>query len=253
MSRVKGSAQVNYVVVPHRPIRTIVTTMNIIVVMIGLVYAAFLVGERNGIQEEQALVAERDFLQRELALSTSREEAHRQRVAVLENASFVDKGSVDDVRQSNRDLSDRIAQLEEEIALYQGIMSPTVDSAGLTIQEVTLIPTPTNNRYRFKVMLTQVGKNTDYLRGFVGINVVGVQNEEVVAFPLKELSSEINDVDIKFRYRYFQDFKGELVLPEGFTPDQIQVVAQSVGSSAARIEKTYNWSDLENGNNVLGQ
>ena len=64
---------------------------------------------------------------------------------------------------------------------------------------------------------------------------------------------DINDVDIKFRYRYFQDFKGEVVLPEGFTPDQIQVVAQSVGSSAARIEKTYNWSDLENGNNVLGQ
>ncbi len=253
MSRVKGSAEINYVVVPHRPFKKAIAGLTTIVLMIGLVYAAFWYGERSGIQEEQQLVEQRDYLQKELTLSTSREEALRQRVAVLENASFVDKGSVDDVRQSNRELSDRIAQLEEEIALYQGIMSPTVDSAGLTIQEVTLTPTPTDNRYRFKVMLTQVGKNTNYLRGFVGINVVGVQNSEVVAFPLKELSSEINDVDIKFRYRYFQDFKGELVLPEGFTPDQIQVIAQSVGTNAARIEKAYNWSDLENGNNVVGQ
>jgi hypothetical protein len=99
-------------------------------------------------------------------------------------------------------------------------------------------------------MLTQVGNNTNYLRGFVGINVLGVQKGEVTAYPLKELSSEINDVDIKFRYRYFQDFKGELILPEGFTPDQVQVIAQSVGSNSARIEKAYNWSDLENGNNV---
>lgn len=253
MGRVKGSTEVNYVVVPNRPLRRILTQLSLIVVTAGMVYAAYWYGERNGIQDEQALVELVDYYERELAQSTSREDVLRQRVAVLENASFVDQGSVDDVRQANRELSDRIAKLEQEIALYQGIMSPTVDTAGLTIQEVALTPTPTVNRYRFKVMLTQVGKNTDYLKGFVEINVLGVLNGEVVSYPLKELSAEINDVDIKFRYRYFQDFKGELVLPEGFTPDQIQVVAQSAGKGAARIEKMYNWSDLENGNNVLGQ
>ncbi|MDX1343111.1 MAG: DUF6776 family protein [Reinekea sp.] len=250
MSKVKGSAVTNYRVVPYAPVKHAALRFAMVVVVVGMVYAAFWYGQRSGIREEAELISQRNQLLQEVTQSTSREEALRQRVAVLENAAFVDKGSVDDVRQINRELSDQIAQLEEEIALYQGIMSPSVDSAGLTIQEVTLTPTPAENRYRFKVMLTQVGNNTNYLRGFVGINVLGVQDGAVAAFPLKELSSEINEVDIKFRYRYFQDFKGELVLPEGFTPDQIQVIAQSVGTKSARVEKAYNWSDLENGTNV---
>lgn len=250
MQKVKGSPVTNYVVVPHNPVKRISLRLILLLSVIGLVYAAYWYGERQGIGEERELISERNRLQRELTQTISREDSLRQRVAVLENAAFVDKEAVDGVRQSNRELSDRIAELEEEIALYQGIMSPSVNSAGLTIQEVTLTTTPADNRFRFKVMLTQVGNNTNYLRGFVGINILGVQNGEVTAYPLKELSSEIDDVDIKFRYRYFQDFKGELVLPEGFTPDQIQVIAQSVGNKSSRVEKAYDWSDLENGNNV---
>lgn len=250
MKRVKGPPVNNYVVVPHNPVRRLFTRLAVVVVVMVVIYTAFLYGEQQGIGKERLLISQRDLLQEQLAESISREENLRQRVAVLENAAFVDKGATDGVRQSNRELSDRIAELEEEIALYQGIMSPSVNAAGLTIQEVSLTPTPADERYRFKVMLTQVGNNSNYLRGFVGINILGIQNGEVTAYPLRELSNEINDVDIKFRYRYFQDFAGELVLPEDFTPDQIQVIAQSVGSKSARIEKAYNWSDLESGNNV---
>jgi hypothetical protein len=250
MKKVKGSPVTNYVVVPHNPVRRYAVRFVLLLTVIGMVAASYLYGERQGIGEERALISERDDLQKALTLSTSREDALRQRVAVLENAAFVDKEAVDGVRTTNRELSDRIAELEEEIALYQGIMSPSVNSTGLTIQEVTLTPTPADNRFRFKVMLTQVGNNSNYLRGFAGINILGVEGGEVTAYPLKELSDEIKDVDIKFRYRYFQDFKGELVLPEGFTPDQVQVIAQSVGNKSSRVEKAYDWSDLENANNV---
>lgn len=250
MSKVKGTSVINYVAMPYNPVKHNLVRLIGLVVVIAMVYSAFLYGEQQGTGQESQLLTERNELRQQLEVSISRQESLRQRVAVLENASFVDKEAVDGVRQSNRELSDRIAELEEEIALYQGIMSPSVDSAGLTVQEVMLTPTATDNRYRFKVMLTQVGNNTTYMRGFVGINILGAQNGETTAFPLKDVSSEINDVDIKFRYRYFQDFTGEMVLPEGFTPDQIQVVAQSVGEKAARVERTYNWSDLEKGNNV---
>lgn len=250
MSKVKGTPVTNYVAMPHNPAKRAVLRLVGLVVVVAMVYSAYWYGEQRGEGQESRLLVERNELRSELDESTRRQEILRQRVAVLENAAFVDKESIDGVRQSNRELSDRIAQLEEEIALYQGIMSPSVNSAGLTIQEVVLTPTPADNRYRFKVMLTQVGNNSNYLRGFVGINILGAQNGETAAFPLKDLSDEIDDVDIKFRYRYFQDFTGELELPEGFTPDQVQVIAQSVGNKAARIEKAYNWSDLENGNNV---
>ncbi len=250
MGKVKGPAITNLVVVPHNPVKVVLIRSILTIFVAVMVYIAYWYGEQRGIGAEEALVSERNELRSALQISEGHEEVLSQRVAVLENAAFVDKGSVDSVRQFNRELSDKIAQLEEDIALYQGIMSPSVNSTGLTIQEVTLTPTPSDRRFRFKVMLTQVGNNSNYLRGFVGINLIGIENGEVAAYPLKELSNDISDVDIKFRYRYFQDFKGELVLPNEFTPDQVQVIAQSVGNKSARVEQAFNWSDLENGNNV---
>lgn len=250
MHSVKGTAVTNYKVVPDKPIRNAVFRTLYVVICVGLVVTAYWYGFGQGLSEEKELLKERTELKKELTLSLEREAQLRQQVAVLENASIVDKSSTDSVRTMNRELSDRIAELEEENALYQGIMSPTLNTSGLTIQEVSLGKTASQNRYRFKVMLTQVGNNSDYLRGFVGINILGVQNSEITAYSLKDLSDDITDVDIKFRYRYFQDFKGELVLPDGFTPDQIQVVAQSVGNKSARVEESFEWSDLENENNV---
>ncbi|WP_320824213.1 DUF6776 family protein [Reinekea sp.] len=250
MGRVKGTALNRFIVVPHRPLRRVGLTLLTMLVMVGGISAAYWLGEKQGVGQERVLFQKREQLQSELQGSMAREDVLRQRVAVLENATFVDKESVDGVRQINRELGDRIAQLEEDVALYQGIMAPSENTAGLTIQEVNLSQTPSANRYRFKVMLTQIGNNASYLRGSVRVNILGVQDGEVTAYSLKDLSSEITDTEIKFRYRYFQDFTGELVLPENFTPDQLQVIAQSVGDKSARLEKAYIWSDLENGNNV---
>jgi hypothetical protein len=250
MGQVKGRVLEKLVVVPHRPMRRFIMFVFILLTIVVGFYAAYWYGEKQGVGQEKDLFQQRQQLQFELLESIGREDELRQLVAVLENATFVDKESVNGVRQTNRELTDRIAQLEEDVSLYQGIMSPSVNTAGLTIQEVTLVKTASANRYRFKVMLTQVGNNTRYLRGSVGVTIVGVQDGEVTAYPLKTLSSEINDTEIKFRYRYFQDFTGELVLPENFTPDQFQVIAQSVGDKPARLEKAYIWSDLETGNNV---
>lgn len=253
MAIVKGVPVIQLKVVPHRPLRNTVITITYFVLSGALIWFAYLYGISLASGNEAALRDERNELRVALEQALSREEEVRQRVAILENASMVDQMSTDEVRQVNRELSDRIAALEEENALYQGIMSPSVNSSGLTVQEVAIAQTASENRYRFKVMLTQVGNNTSFLSGLVGINVIGVENGEVTAYPLKDISPDIDDVDIRFRYRYFQDFSGELVLPDGFTPDQIQVIAQSVGNNAARVERLYDWKDLENDNNVMGQ
>jgi hypothetical protein len=250
MGRVKGKVLKKFIVVPHRPVRRFSLTLLTMIVMVGGIYGAHWLGEKQGVGQEKILRQERQRLQIELSDSSAREDQLRQRVAILENATFVDKESVDGVRQTNRELADHIAQLEEEVALYQGIMAPSDTTSGLTIQAVNLIKTASANRYRFKVMLTQVGSNASYLQGSVEVSILGVQNGEVTSYSLNELSSEISDTEIQFRYRYFQEFTGELVLPENFTPDQVQVIAQSNGDKSARLEKAYTWSDLENRNNV---
>ncbi|WP_108127370.1 DUF6776 family protein [Saccharospirillum mangrovi] len=237
-------------VVPYQPWRQRVVTVIGSVILILVVYCAYLYGRQAGFDAQTDLVAERNRLQTALRQSVQRSEELRLRVATLERGSDVDRQATEEVRQVNRELSDRIARLEEEVTLYQGIMAPSMNAEGLRVQEVRLEPTSSPNRYRYNLMLTQVGNNNQYLQGFVGVNLVGSRNGERVAMTLADVSDDVDEVDIRFRYRYFQEIAGDLVLPEGFIPDQIQVVAQAVGNRSARVERAYNWSDLENGNNV---
>lgn len=250
MAKVKVAPVRQMVVVPYRPWRRWLARI-VGIVIIGLaVYAAYLYGFQTGGSQNEALLTQRAELRQSLLEAQQRQEALRLRVAQLERGSQVDRQANENARQTQLELSGRIAELEEEVALYQGIMSPSLDNEGLRIQEVTLEPTSSSDRYRYSLMLTQAGNNSQYLQGFVGVNVVGTQNGERIALPLKDVSDAVDDVDIRFRYRYFQDIKGDLVLPEGFIPDQIQVIAQAVGDRAARVEAAYSWLDLENGNNV---
>jgi hypothetical protein len=61
---------------------------------------------------------------------------------------------------------------------------------------------------------------------------------------LKALSDDIENTDIKLRFRYFQEVKGRLRLPEGFKPLNVQVTAKRDGSSSAKVERTFDWDEL---------
>jgi len=57
---------------------------------------------------------------------------------------------------------------------------------------------------------------------------------------LSELDTEKQEA-IRFRFRYFQNINGELVLPDGFEPREVMIVAQSSGNNAQRLEKRFEW------------
>ena len=77
----------------------------------------------------------------------------------------------------------------------------------------------------------------------VAVNLIGKKKgaQEVIA--LRDISDR-KELGIKFKFRYFQNIEGELVLPEGFEPSALQVVAQSKGKKASRIEQSYEWSTV---------
>ena len=101
-------------------------------------------------------------------------------------------------------------------------------------------------------MLAQVASRRDYVEGVVAVNLVGKQDGESVVIPLRDVSS-VQELGMKFRFKYFQEFVGKISLPEGFEPEQIQVVAQSKGKNASRVESNKAWSELISGAPNPGQ
>jgi len=87
-----------------------------------------------------------------------------------------------------------------------------------------------------------VADNRNYIKGSVKMNLLGVRQGSRQSIPFETVSKDWPDGDgAPFNFRYFQDIGGELVVPEGFMPEQIEVIAQSKGRKAVRLEKRFDW------------
>ena len=95
--------------------------------------------------------------------------------------------------------------------------------------------------YRYKVVVQQLATQHQVLTGTLNFNVVGRQSGEAKVLALKDLSSNVDTDAIKLRFKYFQNVEGELMLPEGFEPERIELEARPSGSSSTVIEKRLTW------------
>ena len=201
----------------------------------------YLYGYFDSYTQMKVLKEENGYLKDGLRTSEKTIEDLSQRVAVLEKGGEVDRQAADGFRETVKSLKDQVSVLKQEVAFYKGIMAPGSADKGLRISRIDL-DAINANQYSYAVMMTQVVDNTNYVQGEVAVNVIGLRSGEQEVIALRDLDDNINELGIPFRFRYFQELKGVLNLPEGFIPQQLQVVMQSRGQNSQRVEETRNWN-----------
>ncbi len=201
----------------------------------------YLYGYFDSYTQMKVLKEENGYLKDGLRTSEKTINDLSQRVAVLEKGGEVDRQAADDFRETVKGLKDQVSVLEQEVAFYKGIMAPGSADKGLRISRIDLNAI-NSNQYSYAVMMTQVVDNTNYVQGEVAVNVIGLRAGEQEVIALRDLDDNINELGIPFRFRYFQELKGVLNLPDGFIPQQLQVVMQSRGHNSQRVEETRNWN-----------
>lgn len=241
MSAVKGSKPAQLVVVPYRPYARLTLVVGVVALVLLTGLSSYLIGKHHGASEEAGLLAERDSLRTQLAQKLAEAEELSQQVANLRLASEVDRASSEGVRTQVIELKDKIANLEQDITFYRNLMAPNENQRGLTIGSVDVISTGVPRRYNFKVVVQQFAVNHQVLSGSLNITIVGHEGEEPRRIPLKDLSDQVDEEDIKLRFRYFQNIEGQLQLPEDFEPERIELVATSSGQNGTTVEKKFGW------------
>ena len=71
--------------------------------------------------------------------------------------------------------------------------------------------------------------------------VWGPRDDELVIIPLRDISAEQDELDIRLRFRYFQNIEGELVLPEGFEPERVQIAAVETSPIEKTLDQDFSW------------
>lgn len=205
---------------------------------------SFLLGNYQIRQQHEKVVQQLDRLSAEYALLQKSEASFRQQVLNLESGRNIDSVAQQEIQGTIREYKTTIEQLKKDVSFYQSIMAPSENIKGLQVQNVELQKSNDDKRFSYKIVLAQVADNKNYLSGLVAVNVVGMKEGKKLILPLRDVSEDQSSLGIKFKFKYFQDIEGELILPEGFAPESIQVVAQADGKKASKLERSYMWSDL---------
>lgn len=230
----------------RRPWRTAARFV-VLLLVIGttgwLVYQWSLHGSLDTVTQ---LTAERNELQSSVLQLRQRVEELRARVAVLERGSQIDRLAYKDVEQSLRKIQDERLDLVEELAFYRNILTHKEKVSGLRIHGLRLIPEAAQGEgleFRYKLVLTRIGKSDKVTEGTIRLTVSGMENDEDTRLGLAALSGRSVDA-VKFRLSNYQRLEGHITLPPGFKPRQVSVTVAASGKDGAKVERTFDWPSL---------
>ena len=191
---------------------------------------------KNGFLEQTILLDE---------LSAENSELKRQ-VAMLERSGLLDQRVNETDQKTLSSLRDQLATLEQDLSFYKNVVTKQTDDTGLMVSEWSLKRISNSNRYRYKLALRQQDADGDtYLNGHVNVNLVGTQNGKNTVYSLSEVSKEQEQIDIKLRFKFFQDIEGELTLPDNFLPEYIKIVGVEINPVRKTIDRDYPWIDVK--------
>lgn len=199
-------------------------------------YGRYLAGydSRDSGNEIEALLQTQKHLEKRI-------ESLREEKAVLERAAQIERKAYNELDTTLKILQAEILEHKEELAFYRGIVSPKDSRFGLYLQNFFLSQNGDTRSYRYKVVLTQVLKNSRLITGKVKLQFDGLLNGESKLLELRDVTSK-KLRDLNYRFKYFQNVEGVVEFPEGFKLLRVNVQILPRGRQRDMIEKTIEWS-----------
>lgn len=165
------------------------------------------------------------------------------KIVQLEQGRKIDAVAIQEVRESLKEQQQETLELREGIAFYRGIVSPSEAKTGILIQRFELTPLAERGLFHYRLVLTQVLKNELVAKGRVEVQFLGVLEGRSHQVSLSDMV-ESSQKSLKFRFKYFQMFEGDLLLPEGFSVHTVEVIVKPQRSKNG-INESFPWSSLQ--------
>lgn len=232
----------------HRPVRTAIVTA-VIIVLVGVGgWSLYSKGVRDGGYHERAASATESHLRIQLEELRGRVTELSEENTLLKRSHQIDNDAIGRLRDALAEREERIAELEEELAFYRNLVSPSEMQPGIRIRRLSLVGVPGDTRsYRYELVLTQLNSDDTYVAGRVDFSIEGDRPDGRATLKLDEVATGDGDADSEFRFRYFQTMRGRIRLPASFDPIRVRLRVEPSGGRVDPVEKDYPWNSLLSG------
>jgi hypothetical protein len=192
------------------------------------------------------------------AVDLRQQRALQARIGELEQqlANLQRAAQVNDV--ATRSLRGTLAQREEELnglradlGFYARLVGGDAQRQGLKLQEVKLQPISGSHGFNLTLSLTQNAKRGDETSGNATVSVEGLRGDKVTSLAWPALGDATQKDGLPFRFMYFQQLHGTIVLPPDFRPTQLHIRIQPADGEP--IERAVAWGAALSGNITTAQ
>jgi len=187
----------------------------------------------------QALIktqkAELQSLSNRLETSQSRLKLSEKEIQVLRQANQLLRSE-----ESNRQAELNI--LKGELDFYQKLAGTSGSQSGLAVYHLELTSTGSERVFRFVLTLTQNLQRSAITSGKVLIDLEGTLDDRPLTLPWSQITDG-SEAEPAFRFKYFQQLDGYLVLPPGFSPSQL-LVSLEVKGQKKLVSRGFEWLEL---------
>lgn len=139
-----------------------------------------------------------------------------------------------------------LSSLRADLGFYSRLVGGDGQRQGMQVQGVRLQPVAGSRGWNLTLSLTQNAKRGDDVSGTATVSVEGLRDDKVVQLDWPALGDAAQKAGMPFRFMYFQQLHGTLVLPAGFRPTRLHIRIQPTSGPA--ITRAVGWDEALGGN-----
>lgn len=203
------------------------------------IWGVFEWGRRAGGHDALEMMQVRQQLAESIAALETENVDLRREISLMRAAGRVDKEAYGRVSREIDDLESQVAELNEELAFYRDVMSPSDGDSQLKVQTVQIQPGDGERAYRLRLVLVQPGPQDQRVTGSLDVALSGDGDDGKTRLSLDDLGG--NPDELRYAFRYFQILEQEVRLPEGFEPERVEIRLDPARRGADDVEATFPW------------
>ncbi len=231
----------------HRPLRKWLSRLLILLTFALLLWGMKFYSEYITFKDYTRVRAERTELREEVERLTRLFQDEQIQLANIQRSKQVDDFANESLKSSLVRLQQEKADLKSELSFYQGLVDSGGQRSGLAIYGVRIHPTDIDRMYRIGITLTQDLQRAKTIEGDMRISLFGGIDEQPQKLNWSQLKIDTGADKFSYIFKYFQQLDVELILPEGFTPNHLQVrLVPKKGGANSEIKRDFDWVIAQN-------
>jgi hypothetical protein len=221
-------------------LRTALLIAALLVALFAL-YVVYELGRYNAGYDRQAVAQQRTEFEVRVEQLEKENREMRTQMAELDTFRVGRAQEQAEVARAMGELQAQVARQSQELAFYRGVVAQGATSIGLKIEQLRITAGTAPYTYLVHFSLMRSGRAEAEAAGTLTLSLEGTAGAEAKSLDFYVLSDG-RTRELRYAFRYFQDFDQQIAVPPSFKPEQLQIEVRSGRKDVAALSQSFLWT-----------